>query len=116
MGTESARQDARALKGGAVAADADVEVLNGGLEILKTVDLRQPLAALRCRFCGCTVIWTGWCRAKWFRCWMRCGRKANRMSLPKPRMRRLSLIRGILFSADCVKSTFRLIIFIHLVK
>jgi pimeloyl-[acyl-carrier protein] methyl ester esterase len=24
----------------------DVEVLNGGLEILKTVDLREPLAAL----------------------------------------------------------------------
>jgi hypothetical protein len=110
MGTETARQDARTLKQTVLSLPMpDVEVLNGGLEILKTVDLREPLAALRCRTCVSTVIWTGWCRAKWFRCWIAVAGK--RIALPKPRMRRLSLIRGILFSAHCVKSTFRLIIF-----
>jgi pimeloyl-[acyl-carrier protein] methyl ester esterase len=34
------------------------EVLNGGLEILKTADLRQPLTALDMPFCACTV--AGW--------------------------------------------------------
>ena len=47
MGTESARQDARALKQAVLSLPMpDVEVLNGGLEILKTVDLREPLASL----------------------------------------------------------------------
>lgn len=47
MGTESARQDARALKQTVLSLPMpDVEVLNGGLEILKTVDLREPLSAL----------------------------------------------------------------------
>ena len=47
MGTETARQDARALKKTVLALPMpDVEVLNGGLEILKTVDLREPLCAL----------------------------------------------------------------------
>ena len=47
MGTETARQDARALKQVVLSLPMpDVEVLNGGLEILKTVDLREPLAAL----------------------------------------------------------------------
>ena len=47
MGTDTARQDARALKQTVLSLPMpDVEVLNGGLEILKTVDLRQPLAAL----------------------------------------------------------------------
>ena len=47
MGTETARQDARALKQVVLSLPMpDVEVLNGGLEILKTVDLRVPLAAL----------------------------------------------------------------------
>lgn len=47
MGTETARQDARMLKSAVLALPMpDVEVLNGGLEILKTVDLREPLAAL----------------------------------------------------------------------
>lgn len=47
MGTETARQDARALKQTVLSLPMpDVEVLNGGLEILKTADLREPLSAL----------------------------------------------------------------------
>ncbi|MEZ2380713.1 pimeloyl-ACP methyl ester esterase BioH [Enterobacter sp. RCC_40] len=47
MGTDTARQDARALKQTVLSLPMpDVEVLNGGLEILKTVDLREALAAL----------------------------------------------------------------------
>ena len=47
MGTESARQDARLLKSTVLALPMpEVSVLNGGLEILKTVDLRESLAAL----------------------------------------------------------------------
>lgn len=47
MGTETARQDARTLKQTVLSLPMpDVEVLNGGLEILKTVDLREPLASL----------------------------------------------------------------------
>ena len=47
MGTDTARQDARALKQTVLSLPMpDVEVLNGGLEILKIVDLREPLAAL----------------------------------------------------------------------
>lgn len=47
LGTESARQDARLLK--AVVLNPltpTVEVLNGGLEILRAADLRRPLTAL----------------------------------------------------------------------
>lgn len=47
LGTDSARQDARALK--AVVFERPVpavEVLNGGLEILKTADMRQAMAGL----------------------------------------------------------------------
>ncbi|EPJ9673471.1 TPA: pimeloyl-ACP methyl ester esterase BioH [Citrobacter freundii] len=51
MGTETARQDARALKKTVLALPMpSVEVLNGGLEILKTVDLREPLTALTVPF------------------------------------------------------------------
>lgn len=47
MGTETARQDARVLKQVVLSLPMpDVDVLNGGLEILKTVDLREPLAGL----------------------------------------------------------------------
>ena len=47
MGTETARQDARTLKQTVLSLPMpDVEVLNGGLEILKTIDLREPLASL----------------------------------------------------------------------
>lgn len=47
MGTETARQDARMLKNTVLSLPVpDVDVLNGGLEILKTVDLREPLTAL----------------------------------------------------------------------
>lgn len=47
MGTETARQDARTLKQTVLSLPMpDVEVLNGGLEILKTVDLREPLTTL----------------------------------------------------------------------
>ncbi|MDO1659527.1 pimeloyl-[acyl-carrier protein] methyl ester esterase, partial [Escherichia coli] len=44
MGTETARQDARALKKTVLALPMpEVDVLNGGLGILKKGDLRQPL-------------------------------------------------------------------------
>lgn len=47
MGTETARQDARTLKQTVLSLPMpEVEVLNGGLEILKTVDLREPLVSL----------------------------------------------------------------------
>jgi len=51
LGTETARQDARRLK--AVVLEQPmpgVEVLNGGLEILKTADLREPLRQLTVPF------------------------------------------------------------------
>ncbi|MBB1202040.1 pimeloyl-ACP methyl ester esterase BioH [Enterobacteriaceae bacterium 89] len=51
MGTESARQDARKLKSAVLSQPMpSAEVLNGGLEILKTADLREPLAALTLPF------------------------------------------------------------------
>ncbi len=51
LGTQSARQDARALKAVVLAQPMpDVGVLNGGLEILKTADLREQLAALQMPF------------------------------------------------------------------
>lgn len=51
LGTETARQDARALKKAVLALPMpEVEVLNGGLEILKTVDLREPLKELTMPF------------------------------------------------------------------
>ena len=51
LGTESARQDARALKQTVLSLPMpSSEVLNGGLEILKTADLREPLAALTVPF------------------------------------------------------------------
>ncbi|HHQ4049851.1 pimeloyl-ACP methyl ester esterase BioH [Citrobacter sp. S-77] len=51
MGTETARQDARTLKKTVLALPMpEVAVLNGGLEILKTVDLRESLCALRMPF------------------------------------------------------------------
>ena len=47
MGTESARQDARALKQAVLSLPMpSAESLNGGLEILRTVDLRQALVGL----------------------------------------------------------------------
>jgi len=47
MGTETARQDARTLKQTVLSLPMpDVEVLNGGLEILKTADLRERRIAL----------------------------------------------------------------------
>ena len=47
MGTDTARKDARTLKQTVLSLPMpEVEVLNGGLELLKTVDLREPLAAL----------------------------------------------------------------------
>ncbi|WP_318365882.1 pimeloyl-ACP methyl ester esterase BioH [Enterobacter sp.] len=51
MGTETARADARKLKSAVLALSIPGEaVLNGGLEILKTVDLREPLAGLTLPF------------------------------------------------------------------
>ncbi|CDG47371.1 pimeloyl-ACP methyl ester esterase BioH [Serratia symbiotica] len=47
LGTNNARQDARLLKSVVLNQPMPtVEVLNGGLEILRTADLRQPLAGL----------------------------------------------------------------------
>lgn len=47
LGTESARQDARALKSTVLSLPMPtVDALNGGLEILKTADLRQALTSL----------------------------------------------------------------------
>lgn len=47
MGTETARKDARTLKQTVLSLPMpEVEVLNGGLELLKTVDLRASLASL----------------------------------------------------------------------
>jgi carboxylesterase BioH (pimeloyl-CoA synthesis) len=51
LGTESARQDARKLKSAVLALPMPTsEVLNGGLEILKTVDLREALTRLEIPF------------------------------------------------------------------
>ncbi|MCL2892385.1 pimeloyl-ACP methyl ester esterase BioH [Brenneria tiliae] len=51
LGTESARQDARLLKRVVLEqAMPSVEALNGGLEILRETDLRQPLASLALPF------------------------------------------------------------------
>ncbi|MGU3415264.1 pimeloyl-ACP methyl ester esterase BioH [Enterobacteriaceae bacterium C34A] len=51
LGTESARQDARRLKSAVLALPMpSVEVLNGGLEILKTADLREALIGLKMPF------------------------------------------------------------------
>ncbi|GAA3576543.1 pimeloyl-ACP methyl ester esterase BioH [Gibbsiella greigii] len=47
LGTASARQDARLLKSVVLSQPVPgVDVLNGGLEILRTCDLRRPMAAL----------------------------------------------------------------------
>ncbi|WP_342323242.1 pimeloyl-ACP methyl ester esterase BioH [Kosakonia sp. BYX6] len=51
LGTETARQDARQLKNAVLSLDMpSTEVLNSGLEILKTVDLREELGALAVPF------------------------------------------------------------------
>lgn len=51
LGTETARQDARKLKSAVLALPMpDSAVLNGGLEILKTVDQRQSLTQLTVPF------------------------------------------------------------------
>ncbi|MGE9552478.1 pimeloyl-ACP methyl ester esterase BioH [Erwinia amylovora] len=47
LGTETARQDARLLKSVVLSLPVpEVEVLNGGLEILRTVDLREEMRLL----------------------------------------------------------------------
>lgn len=47
LGSDSARQDARLLKSIVLGQPMPgVEVLNGGLDILRSVDLRQPMTAL----------------------------------------------------------------------
>ena len=51
MGTENARQDARRLKSAVLSLPMpSAEALNGGLEILKTTDLRAALTALHVPF------------------------------------------------------------------
>lgn len=47
LGTESARQDARRLKEVVLSLPMpEVDTLNGGLEILRTADLREPMSRL----------------------------------------------------------------------
>lgn len=51
MGSDTARQDARLLKSAVLSLDMpSTEVLNGGLEILKAVDLREELQNLSLPF------------------------------------------------------------------
>lgn len=51
LGSDSARQDARLLKSVVLGQPVpSVEVLNGGLEILREVDLRQPMTELSVPF------------------------------------------------------------------
>lgn len=51
LGTENARQDARILKNAVLSLPMpSASVLSGGLEILKTADLRQPLTTLTLPF------------------------------------------------------------------
>ena len=51
LGTQSAREDMKALKSVVLEQPLpSVEVLNGGLEILRTEDLREELKMLRCPF------------------------------------------------------------------
>lgn len=51
LGSETARQDARQLKNVVLSLPApDIAVLNGGLEILRTVDLRTEMTALNVPF------------------------------------------------------------------
>ncbi len=95
MGTETARQDARALKKTVLALPMpEVDVLNGGLEILKTVDLRQPLQNVSMPFLRLYGYLDGLVRAKWCRCWINFGLTANHISSPKRPMRRLFRIRS----------------------
>ncbi|STI79471.1 carboxylesterase (biotin synthesis protein BioH) [Escherichia coli] len=95
MGTETARQDARALKKTVLALPMpEVDVLNGGLEILKRSISVSRCKTCPCRFCDCMAISTVWCRAKWCRCWINFGLTANHISSPKRPMRRLFRIRS----------------------
>ena len=95
MGTETARQDARALKKAVLALPMpEVDVLNGGLEILKWSISVSRCKTCPCRFCDCMAISMVWCRAKWCRCWINSGRTASRTFSPKRPMRRLFRIRS----------------------
>lgn len=95
MGTETARQDARALKKTVLALPMpEVDVLNGGLEILKTVDLRQPLQNVSMPFLRLYGYLDGLVLAQsGLRCWINFGLTANHISSPKRPMRHLFRIR-----------------------
>lgn len=57
LGTQSAREDTKALKAVVLAQPLpSVETLNGGLEILRTEDLREQLTTLCCPLFGFMVI------------------------------------------------------------
>ena len=93
LGTESARQDARQLKAVVLNQPTpSVEVLNGGLEILRTADLRAPLAALELPLLRIYGYLDGLVPRKVAELLDAARRILRRSSWPKPPMRRLSLI------------------------
>lgn len=95
MGTETARQDARALKKTVLALPMpEVDVLNGGLEILKTVDLRQPLQNVSMPFLRLYGYLDGLVPRKVVPMLDKLGRTASRTFSPKRPMRRLFRIRS----------------------
>lgn len=95
MGTETARQDARALKKTVLALPMpEVDVLNGGLEILKTVDLRLPLQNVSMPFLRLYGYLDGLVPRKVVPMLDKLGRTASRTFSPKRPMRRLFRIRS----------------------
>lgn len=95
MGTETARQDARALKKTVLALPMpEVDVLNGGLEILKTVDLRQPLQNVSMPFLRLYGYLDGLVPRKVVPMLDKLWYTASHTSSPKRLMRRLFRIRS----------------------
>ena len=87
-------------------------MLNGGLEILKTVDLREPLAALTMPHLRIYGYLDGLVPRKVVPLLDSLCRTANRRSLPKPRMPRLLSHPTEFCSAlIALSQSFRLIIF-----
>lgn len=90
LGTETARQDARTLKSAVLALPMpEVAVLNGGLEILKTTDLREPLKSLTMPFLRLYGYLDGLVPRKVVPMLDAAYRRVNRRCLQRPPMRRL---------------------------